>query len=96
MKKIIAIIVAFVVVIGGVIGIGIAKKSANKSSNTIKIGGVFDTSGAAAAYGQAEKKVQILLLNVLMLLVALRLTVKLIRCKWLTKIVSPIIPNQHQ
>ncbi|MGR8822616.1 ABC transporter substrate-binding protein [Leuconostoc citreum] len=56
MKKIIAIIVAFVVVIGGVIGIGIAKKSADKSSTTIKIGGVFDTSGAAGAYGQAEQK----------------------------------------
>ncbi len=56
MKKIIAIIVAFVVVVGGGIGIGIAKKSADKSSTTIKIGGVFDTSGAAGDYGQAEQK----------------------------------------
>ena len=56
MKKIIVIIVAFVVVIGAVIGIGMTKKSANASRSVIKIGGVFDTSGDASAYGEAEQK----------------------------------------
>jgi len=56
MKKIIIIISAFVVIVGAVIGIGVAKKSDTKSSNTIKIGGVFDTSGNISAYGQAEQK----------------------------------------
>ncbi len=56
MKKIIAIVVAFVVVIGAVIGFGVSKKSADKTSDVITIGGVFDTSGNASAYGQAEQK----------------------------------------
>ncbi|MCT8389528.1 branched-chain amino acid ABC transporter substrate-binding protein [Leuconostoc holzapfelii] len=56
MKKVIAIVAAFVVVIGAVIGIGVSKKSAEKTSTVIKIGGVFDTSGDASAYGEAEQK----------------------------------------
>ncbi|WP_195329802.1 ABC transporter substrate-binding protein [Leuconostoc lactis] len=56
MKKIIVIVIAFVVVIGAVIGIGMTKKSANASRSVIKIGGVFDTSGDASAYGEAEQK----------------------------------------
>lgn len=56
MKKVIAIVAAFVVVIGAVIGIGMSKKSAEKTSTVIKIGGVFDTSGDASAYGEAEQK----------------------------------------
>lgn len=56
MKKVIAIVAAFVVVIGAVIGIGMSKKSAEKTSTVIKIGGVFDTSGDASAYGAAEQK----------------------------------------
>lgn len=56
MKKIIAIVAAFVIVIGAVIGIGVSKKSADKTSSVIKIGGVFDTSGDASAYGEAEQK----------------------------------------
>ncbi|AEJ30202.1 MULTISPECIES: ABC transporter substrate-binding protein [Leuconostoc] len=56
MKKIIAIVVAFVVVIGGVIGFGMMKKTGNKTANIVKIGGVFDTSGNVSAYGQAEQK----------------------------------------
>lgn len=56
MKKIIVIVIAFVVVIGAVIGIGMTKKSANASCSVIKIGGVFDTSGDASAYGEAEQK----------------------------------------
>ncbi|MFT9389021.1 MAG: ABC transporter substrate-binding protein [Leuconostoc sp.] len=56
MKKVIAIVAAFVVVIGAVIGIGMSKKAAEKTSTVIKIGGVFDTSGDASAYGEAEQK----------------------------------------
>ncbi|MGX7042229.1 ABC transporter substrate-binding protein [Leuconostoc holzapfelii] len=56
MKKVIAIVAAFVVVIGAVVGIGMSKKSAEKTSTVIKIGGVFDTSGDASAYGEAEQK----------------------------------------
>lgn len=56
MKKVIAIVAAFIIVIGAVIGIGVSKKSAEKTSTVIKIGGVFDTSGDASAYGEAEQK----------------------------------------
>ena len=56
MKKIIAIVVAFVVVIGGVIGFGMMKKTGNKTANIVKIGGVFDKSSNVSAYGQAEQR----------------------------------------
>lgn len=56
MKKIITIVVAFVVIIGGIIGFGMMKKTDAKTGNIVKIGGVFDTSGNVSAYGQAEQQ----------------------------------------
>lgn len=56
MKKIVIIGAAFIVAIGGIVAFGVVNKSSKAStSNVIKIGGVFDTSGDASSYGKAEQ-----------------------------------------
>lgn len=56
MKKIVIVGAAFIVAIGGIVAFGVVNKSSKAStSNVIKIGGVFDTSGDASSYGKAEQ-----------------------------------------
>ncbi len=92
MKKIVIVGAAFIVAIGGIVAFGVVNKSSKAStSNVIKIGGVFDTSGDASSYGKAEQDGANFAISKLMLMVVLKLTEKAISLTSLTKMLRRTI-----